>query len=112
MYEVFEQLLQARGITVADVCRETGVAHAQLSNWKRRKGTVGTKTLQKLADYFGVTVDFLMTGKLKEEEEADYIVTVNGTEESILLETYRELSKESKERLMEYAELLFKVESI
>nr|DAQ67587.1 MAG TPA: Repressor protein CI [Caudoviricetes sp.] len=63
MYEVFEQLLQKNGVTSYKVAKEAGVTQAALSNWKSGRSTPTTKTLQKIADYFGVTIDYLMTGK-------------------------------------------------
>ena len=68
MYEVFEQLLQKYGVTSYKVSKETGVTQTSLSNWKSGRNTPSTKTLQKIADYFGVSVDYLMTGK---EETSD-----------------------------------------
>lgn len=63
MYEIFEQLLQKYGVTAYKVSKETGVTQTSLSNWKSGRNTPSTKTLQRIADYFGVTVDYLMTGK-------------------------------------------------
>lgn len=63
MYEVFEQLLQKNGVTSYKVAKEAGVTQTTLSNWKSGRSTPTTKTLQKIADYFGVTIDYLMTGK-------------------------------------------------
>ena len=63
MYEVFEQLLQKNGVTSYKVAKEAGVTQTALSNWKSGRSTPTTKTLQKIADYFGVTIDYLMTGK-------------------------------------------------
>lgn len=40
-----------------------------LSNWKAGRSTPTTKTLQKIADYFGVTVDYLISGKNDSSEE-------------------------------------------
>ena len=63
MYEVFEQLLQKNGVTSYKVAKEAGVTQTALSNLKSGRSTPTTKTLQKIADYFGVTIDYLMTGK-------------------------------------------------
>lgn len=62
MYEIFEQLLQKYGVTPYKVSKEAGVTQTSLSNWKSGRNTPSAKTLQKIADYFGVTVDYLMTG--------------------------------------------------
>ena len=70
MYEVVEQLLQKYGVTPYKVAKEAGVTQTALSNWKSGRSTPTTKTLQKIADYFGVTLDYLLTGKdLPEKKE-------------------------------------------
>lgn len=70
MYEVFEQLLQKHNVSAYRVAKEAGVTQTALSNWKSGRSTPSTLTLQKIADYFGVTIDFLMTGKNDESKEA------------------------------------------
>jgi len=63
MYEIFEQLLQKYGVTPYKVSKATGVSQSSLSDWKLGKITPKTSTLQKIADYFGVSIDYLTTGK-------------------------------------------------
>ena len=70
MYEVFEQLLQKHGVSPYKVSKDTGVTQTSLSNWKTGKSTPTTKTLQRLADYFGVTLDYLMTGQEEPKEKS------------------------------------------
>lgn len=50
-------------MTAYKVSKATGVTQTSLSNWKSGRNTPSAKTLQKIADYFGVTVDYLMTGQ-------------------------------------------------
>ena len=73
MYEVFEQLLQKFGVTTADVCKATGIGQSTMSNWKSRRNLISGKNAQLIADYFGVSVDYLMTGKEKEGGEKYYL---------------------------------------
>ena len=70
MYEVFEQLLQKHGVTPYKVAKEAGVTQTALSNWKSGRSTPSSKTLQKVSDNFGVTVDYLMTGRNEVKEKA------------------------------------------
>ena len=70
MYEIFEQLLQKYNVTPYKVAKCAGVTQTSLSNWKSGKSIPSTPTLQKIADYFGVTIDYLMTGK-EEQEKVD-----------------------------------------
>lgn len=67
MYEIFEQLLQKYGLTAYKVSKETGITQSTLSDWKRGRSTPKTDNMKKIADYFGVSVDYLMTGKEEPE---------------------------------------------
>lgn len=98
MYEVFEQLLQKNGITPYKVAKEAGVTQTALSNWKSGRSTPTTKTLQKIADYFGVTIDFLMTGKNTNEKTSELTPRDEKDIEKILEHTKEQLL--SQEGLM------------
>jgi len=64
MYEVFEKLLKKHGIKTADVSRATGLSSTFFTEWKKGKSkTPKIENLKKIADYFNVSVDYLMTGK-------------------------------------------------
>ena len=89
MYEVFEQLLQKYGVTPYKVAKEAGVTQTALSNWKSGRSTPTTKTLQKIADYFGVTLDYLLTGKEEPQKK----------ETSLSAKDERDISKDV-ERIM------------
>lgn len=63
MYEVFAKLLEETHLKAADVCRGTGLPSSLFSEWKRGKSTPKADKLKKIADFFGVSVEYLMTGK-------------------------------------------------
>ena len=60
MYEIFAKLMAERGLTAYRVSMDTGVSQATLSDWKRGRSTPKLPKLQKLADYFGVSLEYLM----------------------------------------------------
>lgn len=62
MYEIYEKLLELKGVTTADVCKATGISQSTMSNWKKRRNMLNTKNAQKVADYFGVSVEYLTKG--------------------------------------------------
>jgi len=68
MWEIFEKLCQERGVTPYRVSEATGIKTSSLSGWKAGRFTPKQEKLKKIADYFGVTVDYLMTG----EQPDDY----------------------------------------
>ncbi|MFR5684982.1 MAG: helix-turn-helix domain-containing protein, partial [Clostridia bacterium] len=47
----------------ADVSKATGISKSTFSDWKSGRSKPKQEKLQKIADYFGVSVDYLMTGK-------------------------------------------------
>ena len=73
MYEIFSQLLQKFGVTAYKVSKATGISQSSLSDWKLGKVTPKTENMKKIADYFGVSVEYLMTGEEKEGGETYYL---------------------------------------
>lgn len=69
MYEIFEMLLKRNGVKVADVCRATGLKPPTFSDWKKGKSSPNVDKLILIANYFGVTVEYLRTGNEKEYTE-------------------------------------------
>lgn len=69
MYEIFSELLQKYGVTPYKVSKETGVSQSTLSDWKRGISTPKPDKLQKIADYFGVPLTYLLTGNTSEQKK-------------------------------------------
>lgn len=60
MYEIFEQLLKKHGVTRYQVYKATGVPQSSLSDWKNGKSKPKYEKLVKIAEYFNVSVDYLL----------------------------------------------------
>lgn len=60
MYEIFEALLAERGVTAYQVAKATGISTGSLSDWKNGRSSPKVEKLQKIAAYFGVSVDELL----------------------------------------------------
>lgn len=73
MYEIYQKLRDERGLKDSDVAREASVSKSTFSDWKVGRSKPGIKKLQKIADFFGVTVDYLMTGKEEDKKENSVI---------------------------------------
>lgn len=69
MYEIFEKLLKEYGVTAYQVAKATGISTASFTGWKQGKWNFKQDKLQKIADYFGVSIDYLMTGKEESQKE-------------------------------------------
>ena len=58
MYQKFEQLVKERGVTAYRVAKDIGLAPTVFSDWKSGKSKPKVDKLKKIADYFGVTVEY------------------------------------------------------
>ena len=76
MYKIFEKLMEEYNVTAYKVSKETGIATSTLSDWKKGRSTPKQDKLQKIADYFNVTIDYLLTGNNPEKKERDYSLAI------------------------------------
>lgn len=60
MYSKFEELCKRDNCTPADVARATGLYKSTFSDWKSGRCKPKADKLKKIADYFGVPMDYLM----------------------------------------------------
>lgn len=63
-YNIYVGLCNEKGITPSRAALEIGLSKVSVSNWKSKRNYPTDANLQKIADYFGVTVEYL-----KGEEE-------------------------------------------
>lgn len=76
-YDVFMSLCEKKPVTPNKALTDCGVSRTSVAKW-RDGATPRGDTLQKIADYFGVTTDYLLTGEetkkapaLTEKDERD-----------------------------------------
>ena len=63
MYEIYLKLLKEKGVKTSDVCKATGIVASTFSDWKKGKSSPKQDKLMKISDFFGVSLEYLMTGK-------------------------------------------------
>ena len=69
IYERIESLRKSQGLSQGKLEKQLGFSNGSISKWKN--STPKVERLQKLADFFGVSVEYLMTGKEDEQKEKD-----------------------------------------
>lgn len=67
MYQNYEKLLEMSGKKTADVCRATGISSGAMSDWKKGRSAPKAENLRKIADFFGVPVDYIINGEMPKE---------------------------------------------
>lgn len=72
MYENYEKILKERGLTNYKVSKDTGIAQSVLSTWKTKGTTPKADKLQILAEYLGVSIDYLLGVQQNAQPEEYY----------------------------------------
>lgn len=54
--------MEQNNVTAYQVSKVTGIAQSTLSDWKMGRSTPKADKLQKLAVYFGVSIEFFLEG--------------------------------------------------
>ena len=62
-YEIFENLLTMHKTTVYRVAKETGISATTFTDWKNGRSTPKIDKLKKIADHFGVSLEYMMGAK-------------------------------------------------
>lgn len=60
MYEKFVELMKNQNVTPYKVGKETNISSATFSDWKSGKYTPKIDKLQKIAKYFGVSIEYFL----------------------------------------------------
>ena len=98
-YEIFEQLCKENGTSPFACCKEIGLSGGTAAYWKKSGGIPKREALEKIADRFGVTVDYLL-GKEKEKPATVKI------DRSGMFQILSQLTEDEVDELMKFAEFL------
>lgn len=58
MYQKFKELCSKNDVTPYKVGKETGISSSTLSDWKSGRSVPKQEKLKKIADYFGVDINY------------------------------------------------------
>lgn len=72
-YESYCKIRDMKGYKDSHVATATGIGKSTFSDWKSGRSKPKNDKLQKIADFFEVTIDYLMTGEEKEDNETYYL---------------------------------------
>ena len=103
-FDVYSRLCKKIGKTPTSAALDMGIARSTVSAWKSEGRTPSGATLQKVADYFGVSTDYLL--------DKDNRSTNSGASD-ILDEVdvafygdYKELSDDDKEAVRDFVRVM------
>lgn len=105
--DTIKKLCKEAGISVNKLESDLGFAKGYIS--KLDKSTPNSAKLQKIADYFGVSLDYLMTGNNSKYSDEDALLDVRISEDAELKEAikkYYSLDDQKKKHVIELIDLL------
>ena len=98
-FEILKNLCKEKGTTPTTVVKQLGLSSSSATSWKNGK-VPHHGTLLKLADYFGVTVDYLLGSETaKKEKPADEGELSDA--ERLLIESLRKVPEEQQEMVVQ-----------
>lgn len=107
-FDIFKLLCEKKGVSPKKATEDIGLSNSITTKWKKTGATPKGDTLQRIADYFGVTTDYLLTG-----EEIKKAPTQEGEREIgfddftyAFYEESKDLPDEKKKMLLEMARFM------
>lgn len=91
--ERFFELLNEMGVTQKEFCQTTGIPKQTVSGWKNRKTDPPASLIITIADYFGVTAGYMLTGEKPKYPSTDGVEEFSTKQ---LLSYYNELPEVEK----------------
>ena len=76
-YDTFHKLCESKGVTDSRACLDMGFSRSYAAKMKNKNGAPSMDKLSTMANYFGVTVDYLLNA----EKENPTSVAADGVDE-------------------------------
>lgn len=108
-YARFYNELKKKNITPYKVYKDTGIATATLSDWKKGISMPKKDKIDVISDYLGVDSDYLIYGTERNISEDDALLDVRISEDKELkeaLKKYYSLDERKKKHIIELINLL------
>lgn len=111
MYERFAGLCENANVTPYRVAKDCGFSNVTLSDWKNGKSRPKLDKLKKIAEYFGVSVDYFSEDKEKmfSDDNAHLVALLrNDAEMTAALLKYVKMTEQKKKQVREYIEFMYR----
>ena len=93
-YSRIEALCRSRGMNITEMCKKCSIPRASLTDFKMgRNKSLSASTLQKIAEYFSVSVEYLLSGETVSADEINLKVALFGGEDGITDEMLEEVKR-------------------
>ena len=104
--KIFE-LIKEKGMTQKEFGRRTGIPQSTISDWKGKQLNPASDKILIICDVLEVSpYELLGAAESSKYVVPDHVIVQKDTEEYVLIERYRKLGKDQRERLLGYMEAI------
>lgn len=100
-----QELRKKRGISQQQLANRLRVSRSTVAMWESNKNSPDPNALISLADFFDISVDYLLGRDFEAKKEAPQAAELSGMEETVLI-LFRGLDREDKAALLSYLHFL------
>ena len=121
-YDRIFEIMKEKELTAYRVSKDTGISQASLADWRKGRSKPKIDKLQKLSEYFGVSIQYL-TGESDQIDDTQQMQAPNGyyvdketaeyaemlrtrTGARLLFSAAKDISKDDLQKAVEYIEFL------
>ena len=109
-YDIVRELCYSRGISLSTMAKDINISTGTVSAWKQGSYPQG-ETLKKVADYFGVPTDYLMTGEkpkayLTYDEDVEIFTSIEALKDKDIRRIVLRLNRATKSDVLKVIEML------
>lgn len=101
--QILKQLRTARDMTQDDLANVLKVSRSTVAGYEARNNQPDYDKLVQIADYYGVTIDYLLSGEIKRFQDKTVRILSDKDLEQQLIEAFRPLPYETKLYVLDYA---------
>lgn len=94
-------LIRKNGLKPTQLAKMLGMSTSTFTDWNNGKGSPSLKAVMQFAEYFDVSLDYLVYGKEKSEQK---IMEFSNPEDEALLDAFHKLTPELRMKASGYIE--------
>ncbi len=103
-YQIFISLCKNKGVSPSRAAEACGINRSNVSNWKNNGYTPRGDALQRIADYFNISTDYLL-GNDQKEKPAE-IDEPTDVQYRIISRNAKKMTPEQRQKLIDMARIV------
>lgn len=105
-FDVFQSLCKKKGVSCKRAAEDIGLSNSITTKWKKTGATPSGDTLNKIAAYFNVTIDYLLGNETADQKSGAKSIDVLDDVDLAFYGDYRELDEDDKETVRDMVRVM------